>query len=88
MHKRGQFVFRTRLRLVLGDEGLVANPIAPVPARPQPRRRRLRDISHVVIPLTARHRASAVRARLAGADDIGRHKAASNDTSGIKEAPL
>jgi hypothetical protein len=29
-----------------------------------------------------------VRARLARVNDIGRRKAASNDTSGIKEAPL
>ena len=61
-HERSQFVFGTRLCLVPGDEGLVANPVAPVPARPQPRRRRLRDIRHVVIPLTARQRANS-RAR-------------------------
>ena len=60
MHERGQFVFGTRLRLVPGDEGLVANPVAPVPARPQLRRRRLRDVSHFVIPLTARQRAVLV----------------------------
>ena len=64
-HERSQFVFRTRLCLVSGDEGLVANPVAPVAARPQLRRRRSRDISHVVILLIARHRASTVRARLA-----------------------
>src|SRR5271166_2418046 len=42
----------------------------------------------VVIPLSATTRASTARARLALANDIGRRRAASNDTSGIKEAPL
>ena len=87
-HERSQFVLRTRLRLVPGDEGLVANPIAPVAARPELRRRRVRDTNHVVIPLTARHREHQQCALLARANDIGRRKAASNDTSGIKEAPL
>ena len=54
MHERSQFVFGTRLRLVPGDEGLVANPIAPVAARPQLRRRLLRHISHAVVPLDRR----------------------------------
>src|SRR5208337_4022499 len=49
-HERSQFVFRTRLRLVPGDEGLVANPVAPVAARPELRRRRLRDIGHISPP--------------------------------------
>src|SRR5271165_707605 len=85
-HERSQFVLRTRLRLVPGDEGLVANPIAPVPARPQLRRRPLRDTNHVVIPLTARHREHqpcALVARATPSDE-----AASNETTGIKEAPL
>jgi hypothetical protein len=73
---------------VPNDEGLVANPVTPVSARPHPRRRRLREISHVVLSLTAMLRASTVRARLTLANDIGRRKAASNHTSGIKEGPL
>jgi hypothetical protein len=73
---------------VPGDEGLVANPIAPVPAWPELRRRRLRDTNHVVISLTASI-ASMSRARSAQrANDIVRRKAASNDTSGTKEAWL
>jgi hypothetical protein len=48
----------------------------------------LREISHVVLCLTAMLRASTVRARLTLANDIGRRKAASNHTSGIKEGPL
>ncbi len=52
-HELSQFVFRMRLRNVPGDERLVADPVAPMPTRPEPRRRSLRDIRHVVIPLTA-----------------------------------
>src|SRR5260370_8476227 len=52
MHERSQFVFRTRLGLVPGDEGLIANPVAPVPALPQPRRRPS-NIIHVAISSTA-----------------------------------
>src|ERR1700683_3994733 len=58
MHERSQFVFGTRLRLVPPDEGLVANPIAPVAARPQLRRRLLRISVMPSFPLTAGHRLS------------------------------
>src|SRR5260370_22857667 len=52
MHECSQFVFRTRLGLVPGDGGLIANPVTPVPALPQPRRRPS-NIIHVAISSTA-----------------------------------
>src|ERR1700733_8034092 len=65
MHKRGQFVFGAGLRFMSGDEGLIANPVTPVPAGPELRRRHWRDISHVVPSHTScvapRPRAAASR---------------------------
>jgi hypothetical protein len=37
MHEPSQFVFRTRFCPVPRDEGLIANPVTPMPARPQSR---------------------------------------------------
>ncbi len=53
------------------DEGLVANPVAPVAALPELRRQRVGDIGHAVIPMAAGHRINRARSSRAVSDVIG-----------------
>jgi len=73
-HERSQLVFRARLRLVPGDERLVANPVAPVPARFELRQRCSGDIGHAVTPLScgaSRIDRAAHRMREGSVNDTG-----------------